>query len=94
MSQCEISIVLLLGKLLQQNLNLKFQQYTKDMKHTMTKHHFVMNDMIRDLRAVNVELIDEQHVLIIFHSLHNLKRFHMKFLMTNNENINIFTNIS
>ena len=41
-------------------MNLKFQQYSKDPKHSMTEHLRIMSVMIQDLRAVGNELNDEQ----------------------------------
>lgn len=54
-------------------LNLKFQQYTKELKHSMVEHLRVMSAKIRDLRAAGNELNNEQQVLTIILSLPDLE---------------------
>ena len=67
--------------------------YRKDSKHTMTEHLRMMSRMIRDLKAAGNVLIDEQQVQAIIRSLPD-SWISMKQIMTHNENIKNFVNIS
>ncbi|KAK2988424.1 hypothetical protein RJ640_023971 [Escallonia rubra] len=44
------------------SLMIKFEEYTKDLKHTMSEHLRMMSNMIGKLRDAGHALIDEQQV--------------------------------
>uniref|UniRef100_A0A2N9H4X0 Integrase catalytic domain-containing protein n=1 Tax=Fagus sylvatica TaxID=28930 RepID=A0A2N9H4X0_FAGSY len=75
------------------SLVLKFEVYRKDPKHTMTEHLRMMSGMIRDLKAAGNVLIDEQQVQAVIRSLPD-SWISMKQIMTHNENIKNFADIS
>jgi transposase InsO family protein len=75
------------------SLVLKFEVYCKDPKHTMTEHLRTMSGMIRDLKAARNVLTDEQQVQAVIRSLPN-SWISMKQIMTHNENIKNFADIS
>jgi hypothetical protein len=75
------------------SLVLKFEVYRKDPKHTMTKHLRMMSGMIRDLKVAGNVLTNEQQVLAVIRSMHD-SWISMKQIMTHNENIKNFANIS
>jgi hypothetical protein len=75
------------------SLVLKFEVYRKYPKHTMIEHLRMMSGMIRDIKvAINV-LTDEQQVQAIILSLLD-SSISMKQIMTHNENMKYFANIS
>jgi transposase InsO family protein len=75
------------------SLVLKFEVYRKDPKHTMTEHLKMMSGMIRDLKATRNVLTDEQQVQAVIRSLPD-SWISMKQIMTHNENIKNFADIS
>uniref|UniRef100_A0A2N9FS65 Integrase catalytic domain-containing protein n=1 Tax=Fagus sylvatica TaxID=28930 RepID=A0A2N9FS65_FAGSY len=75
------------------SLVLKFEVYRKDPKHTMTEHLRMMSGMIRDLKAAGNVLSDEQQVQAVIRSLPD-SWISMKQIMTHNENIKNFADIS
>ncbi len=75
------------------SLVLKFEVYCKDPKHTMTEHLRMMSGMIRDLKAAGNVLTDEQQVQAVIRSLPD-SWISMKQIMTHNENIKNFADIS
>uniref|UniRef100_A0A2N9F7V6 Integrase catalytic domain-containing protein n=1 Tax=Fagus sylvatica TaxID=28930 RepID=A0A2N9F7V6_FAGSY len=75
------------------SLVLKFEVYRKDPKHTMTEHLRMMSGMIRDLKAAGNVLTDEQQVQAVIRSLPD-SWISMKQIMTHNENIKNFADIS
>uniref|UniRef100_A0A2N9EKF5 Integrase catalytic domain-containing protein n=1 Tax=Fagus sylvatica TaxID=28930 RepID=A0A2N9EKF5_FAGSY len=81
----------LIGEL--RSLVLKFEVYRKDPKHTMTEHLRMMSGMICDLKAARNVLTDEQQVQAVIRSLPD-SWISMKQIMTHNENIKNFADIS
>ena len=75
------------------SLVLKFETYRKDPKVSMTEHLRGMSNMIQDLNATGHILTDEQHVQVVIRSLPD-SWMHMKQILTHNENINFFKDIS
>uniref|UniRef100_A0A2N9FM86 Integrase catalytic domain-containing protein n=1 Tax=Fagus sylvatica TaxID=28930 RepID=A0A2N9FM86_FAGSY len=75
------------------SLVLKFEEYRKDPKYTMTEHLRMMSGMIRDLKAAGNVLTDEQQVQAVIRSLPD-SWISMKQIMTHNENIKNFADIS
>ena len=75
------------------SLVLKFEVYRKDPKHTMTEHFRMMFGMIRDLKAARNVLTDKQQVQAVIRSLID-SWISMKQIMTHNENIKNFADIS
>uniref|UniRef100_A0A2N9EKE5 Integrase catalytic domain-containing protein n=1 Tax=Fagus sylvatica TaxID=28930 RepID=A0A2N9EKE5_FAGSY len=75
------------------SLVLKFEVYRKDPKHTMTEHLRMMSGMIHDLKAAGNVLTDEQQVQAVIRSLPD-SWISMKQIMTHNENIKNFADIS
>uniref|UniRef100_A0A2N9IVG1 CCHC-type domain-containing protein n=1 Tax=Fagus sylvatica TaxID=28930 RepID=A0A2N9IVG1_FAGSY len=75
------------------SLVLKFEVYRKDPKHTMTEHLRMMSGMIRDLKAAGNVLTNEQQVQAVIRSLPD-SWISMKQIMTHNENIKNFADIS
>ena len=75
------------------SLVLKFETHRKDPKVSMTEHLRGMSSMIRDLNVVKHILTDEQQVQAVIRSLPN-SWLHMKQILTHNENIKFFEDIS
>jgi len=75
------------------SLVLKFEVYRKDPKHTMTEHLRALSGMIRDLKGAGHDLSDEQQVQAVIRSLPD-SWVHLKLIMTHNENIKTFADIS
>ena len=75
------------------SLVLKFETYRKDNKHTMTEHLRVMSTLIRELKEADHNLSDEQQVQAVIRSLPD-SWVHMKQIMTHNDNIKNFSDIS
>ena len=75
------------------SLVLKFEVYRKDHKHSMTEHLRAMSGMIRDLAAAGNVLSDEQQIQAVIRSLPE-SWVHMKQILTHNENIKNFPDIS
>ncbi|KAL6290046.1 hypothetical protein ACE6H2_007556 [Prunus campanulata] len=75
------------------NLVLKFEVYRKNPKHTIHEHLRVLSSMIRDLKAAGNTLTDEQQVQAVIRSLPD-SWSSMKQIMTHNENIKNFSDIS
>jgi sarcosine oxidase delta subunit len=75
------------------SLVLKFEMYRKDPKHTMTEHFRMMFGMIRDLKVARNVLTDKQQVQAVIRSLID-SWISMKQIMTHNENIKNFADIS
>ncbi|KAK2981327.1 hypothetical protein RJ640_020197, partial [Escallonia rubra] len=51
------------------SLVIKFEEYTKDPKHTMSEHLRVMSNMIGKLRDAGHALTDEQQVRVVIKSI-------------------------
>jgi hypothetical protein len=75
------------------SLVLKFEVYRKYQKHTMTEHLRMMSGMIREIKAARNVLTDEQQVQAILLSIRD-SSVSMKQIMTHNENMKYFANIS
>ncbi|KAK2990763.1 hypothetical protein RJ640_007433 [Escallonia rubra] len=75
------------------SLVIKFEEYTKDPKHTMSEHLRVMSNMIGKLRDVENLLTDEQQVRAVIRSLPT-SWANMKHILTHSENIKNFSNVS
>ena len=75
-------------------LTLKFKQYVMDSKHSMAEHLRTMSTLIRDLKAVGNNLFDEQQVIVVICSLPEPTWGQMKLVLTHNENIKTFADIS
>ena len=75
------------------SLVLKFETHRKDPKVSMTEHLRGMSSMIRDLNATGHILTDEQQVQVVIRSLPD-SWLHMKQILTHNENIKFFKDIS
>jgi hypothetical protein len=76
-------------------MNLKFDQYKLDPKHTMTEHLRAMSAMIRQLKAAGVNITDEHQVLSVIRSLpDNDVWSHIKMVLTHNEGIKTFDDVS
>ena len=75
------------------SLVLKFEVYRKNPKHTMTEHLRAMSGMIRDLNNAGNVLTDKQQIQAVIRSLPE-SWVHMKQIMTHNENIKTFADIS
>ena len=75
------------------SLVLKFETDRKDPKVSMTELLRGMSSMIRDLNAAGHILTDEQYVQAVIRSPPHLW-LHMKKILTHNENINNFKDIS
>ena len=52
-------------------ITLKFEAYKKQSNHTIRQHLTVMSNMVRELKGVGQELIDEQQVQVVIRSLPN-----------------------
>ena len=72
---------------------LKFEVYRKDPKHTMNEHFRMMSGIIRDLKAAGNVFTDEQQVQAVIRSLPD-SWISKKQIMTHNENIKNFVDIS
>ncbi|KAK2974545.1 hypothetical protein RJ640_007389 [Escallonia rubra] len=72
---------------------IKFEEYTKDLQHTMNKYLKVMSNMIGKLRDVGHALTDEQQVRVFIRSL-PASWANMKQILTHSENISNFFDIS
>ncbi|KAK2975771.1 hypothetical protein RJ640_014594 [Escallonia rubra] len=75
------------------SLVIKFEEYTKDPKHTMSEHLRVMSNMIGKLRDAGHALIDEQQVRAVIRSL-PASWANMKQILTHSENIKNFSDVS
>ncbi|KAK2989844.1 hypothetical protein RJ640_029572 [Escallonia rubra] len=75
------------------SLVMKFEEYTKDPKHTMSEHLRVMSNMIGKLRDAGHALTDEQQVRAVIRSL-PASWANMKHILTHSENIKNFSDIS
>ena len=75
------------------SLVLKFEVFRKEPKTTMTEHLRTMSSMIRELKSAGHLLTDEQQVQAVIRSLPD-SWVHMKQIMTHNENIKNFADIS
>ncbi|KAK2970080.1 hypothetical protein RJ640_006553 [Escallonia rubra] len=75
------------------SLVIKFEEYTKDPKHTMSEHLRVMSNMIGKLRDAGHALTDEQHVRAVIRSL-PASWANMKHILTHSENIKNFSDVS
>ena len=65
-----------------------------DSKHSMAEHLRTMSTLIRDLKAVGNNLFDEQQVIVVICSLPEPTWGQMKLVLTHNENIKTFADIS
>ncbi|KAK2968878.1 LOW QUALITY PROTEIN: hypothetical protein RJ640_023928 [Escallonia rubra] len=72
------------------SLVIKFEEYTKDPKHTMSEHLRVMSNMIGKLRDAGHALTDEQQVRAVIRSL-PASWANMKQILTHSENIKNFS---
>ena len=75
------------------SLLLKFEVYRKYPKHSMIEHLRTMSSMIRDLSATRNTLTDEQQIQAVIRSVLD-SWVHMKQILTHNENIKNFSDIS
>ncbi|KAK2993950.1 hypothetical protein RJ640_000548 [Escallonia rubra] len=75
------------------SLVIKFEEYTKDPKHTMSEHLRVMSNMIGKLRDAGQALTDEQQVRAVIRSL-PASWANMKQILTHSENIKKFSDVS
>ena len=75
------------------SLVLKFETHRKDPKVSMTEHLRGMSSMIQDLNVAGHILTDEQQVQAVIRSLPD-SWLHMKQILTHNENIKFFKDIS
>ncbi|KAK2994524.1 hypothetical protein RJ640_010802 [Escallonia rubra] len=75
------------------SLVIKFEEYTKDPKHTMSEHLRVMSNMIGKLRDAGHALTDEQQVRAVIRSLPT-SWANMKHILTHSENIKNFSDVS
>ncbi|KAK2990642.1 hypothetical protein RJ640_028831 [Escallonia rubra] len=75
------------------SLVIKFEEYTKDPKHTMSEHLRVMSNMIGKLRDAGHALTYEQQVRAVIRSL-PASWANMKQILTHSENIKNFFDVS
>ncbi|KAK2967706.1 hypothetical protein RJ640_027746 [Escallonia rubra] len=75
------------------NLVIKFEENTKDPKHTMNEHLRVMSNMIDKLKDVGHALTDEQQVRVVIRSLPT-SWANMKHILTHSEDIKNFSDVS
>ncbi|KAK2985549.1 hypothetical protein RJ640_014149 [Escallonia rubra] len=75
------------------SLVIKFEEYTKDPKHTMSEHLRVMSNMIGKLRDAGHALTDEQQARAVIRSL-PASWANMKQILTHSENIKNFSDVS
>ncbi|KAK2965120.1 hypothetical protein RJ640_005283 [Escallonia rubra] len=75
------------------SLVIKFEEYTKDPKNTMSEHLTMMSNMIGKLRDARHALTDEQQVRAVIRSL-PASWANMKQILTHSENIKNFSDVS
>ncbi|KAK2975930.1 hypothetical protein RJ640_024815, partial [Escallonia rubra] len=75
------------------SLVIKFEEYTKDPKHTMSEHLRVMSNMIGKLREAGHALTDEQQVRAVIRSF-PASWANMKQILTHSENVKNFSDVS
>ncbi|KAG5548704.1 hypothetical protein RHGRI_014154 [Rhododendron griersonianum] len=75
-------------------LTLRFNQYVMDPKHTMAEHLRVMSAMIREMRSAGNDFTDEQQILAVIRSLPDPLWKDIKVVLTHNEGIKNFDDIS
>jgi len=75
-------------------LTLRFNEYVIDPKHSMQEHLRTMSAMIRELKAAGVDLSDEQQILGVLRSLPDSTWEHVKLVLTHNESIKTFDDLS
>ncbi|KAK2976206.1 hypothetical protein RJ640_023413 [Escallonia rubra] len=75
------------------SLVIKFEEYTKDPKHTMSEHLRMMSNIIGKLRDAGHALTDEQQVRAVIRSL-PASWANMKQILTHSENIKNFSDVS
>ncbi|KAK2966240.1 hypothetical protein RJ640_008223 [Escallonia rubra] len=75
------------------HLVIKFEEYTKDLKHTMSEHLTMMSNMIGKLKDAGHVLTDEQQVRAVIRSL-PASWTNMKQILTHSENIKNFSDVS
>ncbi|KAK2982640.1 hypothetical protein RJ640_007327 [Escallonia rubra] len=75
------------------SLVIKFEEYTKDPKHTMSEYLRVMSNMIGKLRDAGHALTHEQQVRAVIRSL-PASWANMKHILTHSENIKNFSDVS
>ncbi|KAK2974915.1 hypothetical protein RJ640_013771 [Escallonia rubra] len=75
------------------SLVIKFEEYTKDPKHTMSEHIRMMSNMIGKLRDAGHALTDEQQVRVVIRSIPASWAI-MKQILTHSENIKNFSDVS
>ncbi|KAK2981325.1 hypothetical protein RJ640_007026 [Escallonia rubra] len=71
------------------SLVIKFEEYTKDPKYTMSEHLRVMSNMIGKLRDAGHALTDEQQVRVVIRSIPASWA-----ILTHSENIKNFSDVS
>ena len=71
---------------------IKFDSYQNHQNHTIRQRLKEMSNMIRELKAAEHIMTDEQQVQAVIRSLHD-SREHMKVNMSRNENTKKFNNI-
>ena len=74
-------------------LTLKFDGYKKRQNHTMRQYLTVMSNMISELTAVRHDMIDEQQVQAMIHSLPSHWE-HMRVNLTHNGKIKTFGDVT
>ena len=82
-----------ISKTILRSLVLKFEVYRQEPKHTMTEHLRVMSGVIRKLHTTGHVLTDEQQIKAVIHSLPESWTY-MKQILTHNESIKTFVDIS
>ncbi|KAK2991373.1 hypothetical protein RJ640_024046 [Escallonia rubra] len=75
------------------SLVIKFEEYTKDPKHTISEHLRMMSNMIGKVRDAGHVLTDEQQVRAVIRSI-PASWASMKHILTHSENIKNFSNVS
>ncbi|KAK2987598.1 hypothetical protein RJ640_004113 [Escallonia rubra] len=75
------------------SLVIKFEEYTKDPKHTMSEHLRVMSNMIGKLKDAGHALTEEQQVRAVIRSL-LASWANIKQILTHSENIKNFSDVS
>ncbi|KAK2995260.1 hypothetical protein RJ640_026064 [Escallonia rubra] len=74
-------------------LMIKFDEYSKDPKHTMNQNFRVMSNMIGKLKDLGHALTDKQQNMTVIRSL-PASWANMKQLLTHSENIKNFSHAS
>ena len=74
-------------------LTLKFDDYKKQLNHTMREHLTVMSNMISELKGADHELTDEQQVQAIIRSLPHAWE-HLRINLTHKVNIKTFDDVA